>query len=273
MRIVALTFHDVAAQTNGSTPPVFPAPGAAGRYSDGFYRIIAGELEALLSHLRKLGYHSVSSREFRRWQQHTHTLPERALVLTFDDGYASHLDLVAPLLLRYRFSGTFFVVPALIETQGYLSWQDLRKLAFLGMEIGSHGMSHRPLTGLAPQDIEQELTMSKHRLEEQLGVPIRALAIPRGAWNRQILEATQRAGYEAVWLSHIGTNGRETNPFALRRVVVRQPFSAEHLVSMVEGWQPAFWWAANQQLLIRFLKRALGIYRYEQLKRRLVPNA
>ena len=60
---------------------------------------------------------------------------------------------------------------------------------------------------------------------------------------------------------------------ALRRIVVRRPFSADRIVAMVEGWQPSFWWAANQQLLIRILKRVLGVYWYEQLKRRVVPNA
>jgi hypothetical protein len=42
---------------------------------------------------------------------------------------------------------------------------------------------------------------------------------------------------------------------------------------MVEGWQPAFWWAANQQFAIRTLKQVLGVYWYERLKRKLVPNA
>ena len=74
-------------------------------------------------------------------------------------------------------------------------------------------------------------------------------------------------------MSEIGTNGKHTNPVAHHRVVVRQSTSAQHIVSMVEGWQPAFWWAANQLMLIRVLKRVLGVYWYEQLKRKLVPNA
>ena len=110
-------------------------------------------------------------------------------------------------------------------------------------------------------------------MEERLGTPVQAIAAPRGFWNARVADAVQRAGYDAAWLSTIGTNGTETSPIALRRVVVRQPFSAQRMVAMVEGWKPAFWWAANQQLLIRVLKRTLGVYRYEQLKRILVPNA
>lgn len=261
MRIVALTFHDVIADADG------------GAESNGFYRLKVSELESVLSQLRKLGYQTVSSREFRAWQQGNGTLPERSVVLTFDDGLANHFELVAPLLVRHRFAGTFFVTTGFIGKPGHMTWEQLRKLVFLGMEIGSHGISHRPLTNLSPAEILDEVVGSKQVLESRLGVPIHAMAAPGGFWNRTVAEASKQAGYEAVWVSTIGTNGRETSPLALRRVVVRQPFSAERVVAMVEGWQPSFWWAANQQLLIRLLKRTLGVYWYEQLKRHVVPNA
>jgi len=262
MRIVALTFHDVVpGGRNGASD------------NDAFYCIKAGEFESLLSQLRKLGYQTVSSRQFRVWQEQGASLPERPVALTFDDGYASHFECVVPLLLRYHFSGTFFIATDLVGRPGYMTWEQLRKLVFLGMEIGSHGMSHQPLTSLSKSQLHEELSESRRLLQEQLGVSIHAIAAPGGFWNRAVAEAVQQAGYEAAWVSTIGTNGEETNPLALRRIVVRRPFSAQRVVSMVEGWQPAFWWAANQQYAIRVLKRALGVYRYEQLKRLLVPNA
>ncbi|MBI4355955.1 MAG: polysaccharide deacetylase family protein [Candidatus Omnitrophica bacterium] len=261
MRIVALTFHDIVADDR---PPTA---------SEAFYRLTAEEFERLLTQLRKLGYQAVSSRTFRAWQGGQTALPERSVVLTFDDGYASHFEVVVPLLLRYRLTGTFFVPVARIGQPGYMTWDQLRRLVFLGMEIGSHGVTHRPLTQLSRAELAEELGESKRRLEEELGIPVRALAAPGGCWNRRMAGAVHAAGYEAAWVSTIGTNGAETQPLALRRVVARQPFSAQRLVAMVEGWQPAFWWAANQQLLIRLLKRLLGVYGYEQLKRRLVPTA
>jgi len=263
MRIVALTFHDVE-EAPGRSPS---------SNGEGFYRVTLHQLETLLTQLRRLGYQTASSRQFRAWQQGQHALPERTVVLTFDDGYAGHFELVAPLLLRYRFSGTFFVAPGLVGRPGYMHWDQLRRLIFLGMEIGSHGLTHRSLSALSRADLAQELVHAKRMLEEQLGVTVRAIAAPGGFWNRAVARAVAQAGYEAAWVSTIGTNGLETNPLALRRVVVRQPFSAEQVVTMVEGWQPAFWWAASQQHLIRLLKRTLGVYGYEQLKRRLVPSA
>ncbi len=263
MRVVALTFHDVRQPVDNAPPPK----------SDTLYAITVQELEQLLSQLRKLGYQGVSSREFRAWQAGSGKLAARSVVLTFDDGCASHLELIAPLLVRYHFTGTFFITVNLIGRSGHLTWEQLRRLVFLGMEVGSHGLTHTPLTTLSRLQLDHELMESKRVLERELGVPITSIAAPGGFWNRQVADAVKRAGYEAAWLSTIGTNGLQTHPLALRRVVVRQPFSPNRLVAMAEGWQPAFWWAANQQLLIKCLKRVLGVYWYEQLKRRLVPNA
>ncbi|MBI4343727.1 MAG: polysaccharide deacetylase family protein [Candidatus Omnitrophica bacterium] len=261
-RVVALTFHDV--EHNGK---------AAEPASDAFYRIRAAELEQLLSLLRQRGYQTVSSKTFRAWQQGRGALPQRSVLLTFDDGYASHGEVAASLLVRYRFTGTFFVTIERVGRPGYLTWEQLRKLVFLGMEVGSHGLTHRPLTSLPREELERELVESKRMLETQLGVPVQALAAPGGFWDARVAQAAQRAGYDAVWASTIGTNGRETSSQGLRRIVVRQPFSAERTLALVEGWRPGLWWATNQQTLIRVLKRALGVYWYEQLKRRVVPDA
>lgn len=259
MRIVSLTFHDVVANRSGA--------------GEAFYRITAAELESLLSALRRRGFQSASSKTFCAWQRGAVTLPERTVVLTFDDGLASHFEVVVPLLLRYRFGGTFFVTTERLDQPGYLSCEQLRKLVFLGMEVGSHGHTHRPLTTLSPDELERELMQSKELIEREIGMPVRALAAPGGFWSPVVAEAVRRAGFDAAWVSTIGTNGQETNPLALRRVVVRAGFSVDHAISMVEGWQPSFWWASSQQGLIRFLKRVLGVYWYERLKRAIVPNA
>lgn len=263
MRVVSLTFHDVLDNDEQNKD----------QKGEEFYNLRTNELERLLSELRKLGYHSVSSRDFRAWQLGKKTLPERSVVLTFDDGYASHMEIVAPLLMRHRFTGTFFVTTDLIGTTGHVTWEQLKKMIFLGMEIGSHGVTHKPLTKCTPEELSNEIVESKRVLEEKLGIPIQSMAVPGGFWNKTVAEVAEKAGYEAVWASTIGTNGKETNALGLRRVVVRRPFSVQRVVSMVEGWQPAFWWAANQQFLIRMLKKVLGVYWYEQLKRKLVPNA
>jgi peptidoglycan/xylan/chitin deacetylase (PgdA/CDA1 family) len=261
-RVVALEFHDVV-----------PDPAAGAEAPVARLQLRARELERLLAELRQLGCQTISSRAFRAWQRGQGHLPERAVVLTFDDGHASHFDLVVPLLMRYRFTGTFFITVDRVGRPGWMTWDQLRKLVFLGMEVGSRGMSRESLAGLSRVELAKELARSKDMLEERLGVPVRALAAPSGDWNAGVASAARHAGFDALWISAPGTNGPETQALALRRLTMRRPFSLQQVLALVDGWQPAFWWAARQQVAIRGLKRILGVYWYEQLKRRLVPNA
>ena len=261
-RVVALGFQDIIVDGPDASAP-----------SPTRLQLRASELERLLSELRHLGYQTVSSRAFRQWQGGAGVLPERSMVLTFDDGHASHLELVVPLLLRFRSSGTFFIAVDRIGQPDYLNWDQLRKLIFLGMEIGSRG-APQGLPGPASKTrLVDELIRSRELLEDRLGVPVRALAVPGGDWNGAIASAARRAGFDAVWISTLGTNGRDTHPFGLRRIPVRQPFSLQSVIALIDGWQPTFRWAARHEVAIRTLKRVLGVYGYERLKRRLVPKA
>ena len=156
-RVVALTFHDIAGDG-----------GVADPQADGFSRITAEELERVLVPLRHRGYQTVSSRAFRAWQRGGNALPERAVVLTFDHGYASHFDLATSLLLRHHFSGTFFMTVERVGQAGYMTWEQLRKLVFLGMEIGSRGLSAEPLTRLSRPQLDETLAESKRLLEQRL---------------------------------------------------------------------------------------------------------
>ena len=173
-RVVALKFGPVIPDDEAVTQPS--------------RHIRTGELERLLSQLRHAGFQSVSSRAFRAWQQGRRALPERTVALTFDDGYASHLHVVAPLLLRYKFTGTFFVSLERIGQPGYLSWEQLRKLIFLKMEIGSHGVSDHALTDLPRAQLVHELVQAREDLQRQLGVPIQAFSAPRGFWNPTVAQ-------------------------------------------------------------------------------------
>ncbi len=262
LRVPSLTLHDVTA--DGDT---------AANDGDPFYRIRVSEFEDLLSRLRKRGYRTISSRQFRAWQRSEAVLPERPVVLTFDDGYSSHFDVVTPLLVRYRFTGTFFVTTDFVGRPGYVTWDHLRKMIFMGMEIGSHGKTHRPLTGLSAKELEKELSEPKRVLEAELGVPVRAIAAPGGFWSRAVEDNARRVGYDAAWISEIGLNRQETRAFALKRLPIHQGLALDRLMAMAEGHRRLLWIAIARQMGIRVLKAVLGVGGYEHLKRLMRPDA
>src|SRR5436189_6487542 len=95
---------------------------------------------------------------------HTHALealPDKLVVLTFDDSVASHHSVVRPILKRYGFGATFFITEGFsfrTNKQDYLTWEQIRELHNDGFEIGNHTRDHLGVTagtlGRLPEQVE-----------------------------------------------------------------------------------------------------------------------
>ena len=103
--------------------------------------VMQSAFEAQLQALRAAGYRSMSL-EMLRAALDRRAVPARRVVLTFDDGYEDHFATVLPLLRKYGFAGTFFIVTSSAGTRDHLTMAQIRQMAEAGMEIGSHGVHH-----------------------------------------------------------------------------------------------------------------------------------
>lgn len=159
-------------------------------------------------------------------------LPARALLLTFDDAYADLLSAACPLLTERGIPAVAFAVTGRVGstnewdrrigagTLRLLDADGLRALTTHGVEIGSHGSSHRPLDRLAPDELHEELEGSALALEA-LGLPRpRALSYPHGRWAPELSVATRRAGYAAAFTVRPGLVRRGADRYALPRIEV-----------------------------------------------------
>lgn len=75
-------------------------------------------------------------------------------------------------------------------------WDELRSLEADGVEIGSHGLTHRLLTGLSPTEIRDEMIHSRERIESAIGRAPRLFAYPNGDRNGEVKRIAEEAGYE-----------------------------------------------------------------------------
>jgi peptidoglycan/xylan/chitin deacetylase (PgdA/CDA1 family) len=156
---------------------------------------------AQLALLRALGYRSVSPVALATGDE----WPARAVAITFDDGYLDTLTAALPLLRHYGFTATCYVVAGAVggvsdwtENAPLMDWNGLRAWLRAGMEVGAHSMSHPDLTGLAAPALREELTASRARLEDRLGVGVRSFAYPFNRVNARVIEAARDAGYAAA---------------------------------------------------------------------------
>ncbi len=100
-------------------------------------------------------------------------VPDRTVVLTFDDASASHAAYVAPLLKKFGFGATFFVCefpPDFEDKSKYMSWEQIRGLSEMGFEIGSHTRTHTHVDKMKPPQFIAELEYIEQRCEA-LGIP------------------------------------------------------------------------------------------------------
>lgn len=116
------------------------------------------------------------------------------ICITFDDGTVDH-SRAGDLLRDLGLKGAFFVIAGWVGQDGYLSREQIRRLANQGHRIGSHCVSHTPLTRLSPADADAELLDSKCILEDLIGQPVDWMAPPGGIYAPDILERAMAQGY------------------------------------------------------------------------------
>jgi peptidoglycan/xylan/chitin deacetylase (PgdA/CDA1 family) len=192
-----------------------------------------------LAALRDWGYSSVSFDDWLAYRDRRLPLPPRPLILTFDDGYRSIIDIAWPLLRAHGFDATTFLVTGQIGgTNAWdpderravlLSAEDVLALRRGGMSFGSHTRTHRPLTHLSAAGVEEELRASRRDLEQLLGEPALTLAYPFNNQNRAVRQAARRVGYTAAVRGAGRMNWRTTDPLALRRIKVDYRMSLRDL--------------------------------------------
>lgn len=207
---------------------------------------------AQVGYLRRRGYRSLSLAELAQACRRGVSLPRRAVVITFDDAYASVRDLALPILAQAGFTATVFVVPQAVGKFNFwdqgktvprtdcLDRAGLQALAEAGWEIGSHGATHANLTELADEPLRRELEESKRDLEDWFNQPINTLSYPYGAWNARVRSAAERAGYAAACAISPGTAAVTADLLALRRVYVKPGDSLPAFARKLSGWYLAY---------------------------------
>ncbi len=128
------------------------------------------------------------------------SLPPRAVVLTFDDGWETQYVHAVPLLRQYGFTATFFVFThAIGRNDRYFTWDQLRGMQQAGMTIGSHTITHPFMTRITdPKQMREETVGSREALEKHLGTPVQFFAYPFGVVSKAATAAVEAAGYRAA---------------------------------------------------------------------------
>jgi len=164
------------------------------------------------------GYTTVALADvYSHWYKET-PLPEKPIVITFDDGYLSMYEKVMPLLLSKNMQAAFFLYPSKFGTPTGLTPEMVVSLAENGMEIGSHTYSHMDLTKASNQQLKKELLDSKNLLEQLTKKPVDFLCYPAGQFNKQVITEAKNIGYKAAVTTQMGRTAHSQDPLQWKRI-------------------------------------------------------
>jgi peptidoglycan/xylan/chitin deacetylase (PgdA/CDA1 family) len=192
-------------------------------YDDSLYSVHPERLEADLVGLRAAGYRTVSLAAVASFLAGKGDLPEKPVLLTFDDGYADNCRYAYPLLKKYGMTAVFFVVTGYLGGGGTLTAAEIRTMAAGGMEFAVHTDSHPLLTDVGDEQLRTELTDSKKQLAVILGVDpgaMTAMAYPGGSADLRVRRAAVAAGFSLAFATTVGLIGRDSSPSFLPRIPI-----------------------------------------------------
>lgn len=187
------------------------------------YVVPPEDFAAQLDDLAAQGYTTITPQDYARARKGKQQLPEKPIILTFDDGYEDNWRVVLPMLEERGMKAAFYMVTNKIGQPGYLTWDNLFDLERHGMEIGGHTANHLPLTTLSPEQQRDELRLSKLMLEWRGLKTIYSFSYPNGAYDDGIVAMLEEEKYLTAVTGEAGLNTLTMNPYLLRRVNVPPP--------------------------------------------------
>ena len=210
---------------------------------------ISGEMfKEHMETLKENGYTSIFFDEYLSAVKGETKLPEKPILITFDDGYLNNYTVGFPILKEAQMKATIFIVTGRMGLQGavtypHFTWQQAKEMQESGfIDIQSHTQYHSHLPEISKANLILELRKSKFVIEKNLNKKVNILAYPYGEWNETVIEAVKKAGYDACVLADpvdAGVNRLNENTYLMKRITVYGHMTGDELIKEIkknESW-------------------------------------
>ena len=208
--------------------------------------LAARNFEQQLAYLVDNGYQTLTMADVEAILARGEPIPDKAVVLTIDDGYRSVYDVAWPLLQRYQARATLFIYPDFIGGGKALNWDHLREMAGSGLiEVESHGKSHASLSRL-PGDhsetayrarLQEEINAPRPLFQRELGAPPVYLSYPYGNSSETAADELARADFRLAATVTRGDNTVFTDPYLLHRTMIYDHHSLQDFRNFVAAFK------------------------------------
>ncbi len=207
-------------------------------------------------------------------------LPDRTVLITFDDGLQDFYTDAFPTLQHYGFCATLYVVTGRVEETSrwlaplgeggrpMMSWREVALVCRQGIEIGAHTHTHPQLDILTHKHAREEIVRSKAELENRLGRPVRTFAYPHGFASAATRRIVEEAGFTSACRVRHALSTTTENRFALSRIIVSNDTTTEQLGLWLDGAGLRVAPSVNRlgARVARLVRKAASQWRHDDLR-------
>ena len=162
-------------------------------HTKGDYSITPATFEAHMKALSDSGYSSIQPDELYDYLVFNKNIPDKSVLITFDDSRLEHFEVAAPLMEKYGFKGVFFIMTITLNKKNYMDTTQIANLAARGHEIGLHSYDHTMATKYKTnEDWNLNVLKPKDKLARITKKPVDFWAYPNGVFNSESAAEMQK---------------------------------------------------------------------------------
>ncbi|MEZ4516515.1 MAG: polysaccharide deacetylase family protein [Chloroflexota bacterium] len=189
-----------------------------------------------MAYLRDNGYTTIDLYDLSLAITNQGELPEKPIILTFDDGYADNYQNAFPVLAANGQKGVFFVITGFIDEgrEGYMTWDMVEEMAAAGMRIESHSRTHPDLTTMSRDGLIWEIMGSQETLAAHIGYTPRYFCYPGGDYNEDTIAMLQELDFWGATTTASGSWHGFDDRFEWSRIRMRNSTSLAEFAALTD---------------------------------------
>lgn len=205
--------------------------------------ITAETFTTQLAYLRDKGYRVIPLTALPAFLRGEVPLPQRAIIITIDDGYKSMYNIAFPILKRFDFPATVFLYSDFVDATDALNWNEMEQMIASGLiDIQPHSKTHDYLTvrrngeslEAYKKRLMDEIRMPGQQIRDRLGLPLHSFAYPYGETNTQFISELKSFNYQLGTTVWSGGNPAFGYPFRLKRTMIYGNSSMESFIANLQ---------------------------------------
>lgn len=186
-----------------------------------------------MKELAEKGYRSILPEELHQYLVYGKSLPEKSVLISFDDTRLDQYTAALPELDKNNFKGAFFIMTVSLGRPGYMSREQVKDLSDQGHSIGSHTWDHGNVNKYEAADWIKQIDKPSATLKSITGKEVKHFAYPFGLWNENAIEHLKKRNFDLVF--QLADKRDESDPlYTVRRIIVPGTWSGKTLIRNME---------------------------------------